>query len=92
MSHLRSTILAAALVVATAGFSGYIASASAEPVNPPSAKVYADSTDSSGRFSMTLTQADEAKPQNKNVWESQMISAGSTACDLRCRTGFFGYR
>ena len=88
---LRSTTLAAALVLAAAGFSGHFASANAEPANASAAKVYADSAGSSGRFSMTLTQAEEAKPQ-KNVWESQMISGGSTGCDLRCRTGFFGYR
>jgi hypothetical protein len=88
---LRSTTFAAALVLAAAGFSGHLATANAEPANPSGAKVYADSAGSSGRFSMTLTQAEQSKPQN-NAWESQMISGGSTACDLRCRTGFFGYR
>ena len=74
-----------------AGFSGHFAKASPEPANPSGPKVYADNTGSSGRFSMTLTQAEQAKPQN-NVWENQIISGGSTACDLRCPTGFFGYR
>jgi hypothetical protein len=91
MSHLRSTALAAICALSVVGFSGYLAPASAEPVNPPGTKVYADSASLSGKPGMTPAQAVLAMPSKENTSESSVMSGAPTGCDLRCRTGFFGY-
>jgi hypothetical protein len=92
MFQLRSTALAAMCALAVAGFSGLSAPAGAEPVNAPSAKVYAYSTGLSSQMPMTPAQAAQEGPQERNVWEGSSAAGGTLGCDLRCRTGFFGYR
>jgi hypothetical protein len=92
MPRLGSTALAALCALAVVEFSGHLASANAEPINPPAAKVYADSTGVSTRPAITSVQAAEAIPNERNSSGSASISGGTTSCDLRCRTGFFGYR
>jgi hypothetical protein len=92
MCNLKSAGLAALFGLAVAGFAGQLASASAEPVNPPAAKVYANNSDLSGRSSIAPAEAVQPKPQNKDAWGSQMVPGGSTGWDVRARTGFYGYR
>ena len=89
MSYLKSTAFAAMLGLASLGFSGQLASASAEPVKQPAAKVYANNTDLGGQPSVTEAQA---MPEGKDALDSQMRSGVSSGWDIRARTGFYGYR
>ena len=73
MSQLKSTALVVLLGLGVAGFSGHLAPASAEPVNPPAARVYAENTGLGGQLSMRPAQDPAAKSQDKNAWGSQMI-------------------
>jgi hypothetical protein len=89
MSRFGSTALAATCALAVMGFSGQLASVSAEPVDLPAAEVYVG-TDLSGPPAVTPAQA--LATRNTSPWTIEVIPRGVSACDLRCNTGFFGYR
>jgi hypothetical protein len=90
MSRFGLTALAATCALTVMGFSGQLASVSAEPIDLPAAKVYAGTTDLSGVPAVTPAQA--LATMKTNAWAATVIPRGLTACDLRCNTGFFGYR
>jgi hypothetical protein len=92
MFDRKSTALASFFALALVGLSGHLASAAPEPAKPLMANVYADSTSPSGSLSMTPVQAGQIAPKNESAWGSTPASHPLSACDLRCRTGFFGYR
>jgi hypothetical protein len=90
MSRFRSTALAATCALAVMGFSGQLASVSAEPVDLPAAKVYAGTTDLGGPLALTPAQA--AAALKKSIWGDVVIPGGFAGCnDMRCHTGFYGY-
>jgi hypothetical protein len=88
MSRFGSTALAATCALAVMGFSGQLASVSAEPVDLPAAKVYAGTNDLSGVPAVTPAQALATKKANR--W-AIAVTPEQTACGLGCTTGFFGY-
>jgi hypothetical protein len=90
MSALRSTAVVTALLVV--GFTGPLALAGEKPVQKPAPHVYADIDGPREQPSMTPPQIAKMSPQEKNGWEDPALSSPVTGCDLRCRTGFFGYR
>jgi hypothetical protein len=90
MSYFRSTALASVLALAAVGFSGHLATAGAQPANTPKAKTYAETTNS--QLSFGVTQTETAKQAQQNPWQASTMSSVPYACDLRCRTGFVGYR
>ena len=90
MSRLASTVLAATCALAVMGLSGQLASLSAEPVDLPAAKVYAATTDLSGI--PVVAPAPALATKKPSPWATAVTPRGLTACDLRCNTGFFGYR
>jgi hypothetical protein len=92
LKDLRSNVLAAICGLAIVGISGHPGSAVAEQVNPPGKKVYADMTGFAGRSGTTASQTKPAVPSEENAWQNGANSGGPAMCDMRCRTGFFGYR
>jgi hypothetical protein len=86
MFRLTSTALAASCALAVVGFSGHLASARAEPVDLPAAKVYAATTNLRG---VPVAPAPLAKPTTSR-WAITAMPH-NTACGLGCTTGFFGY-
>ena len=86
MSYQRPTALAGFATLTILGFGGHLTYSSAQSANNSGAKVYADSTSVAAPSSIAPVQAGrEMSPQKAPV------SAPITGCDLRCRTGFFGY-
>jgi hypothetical protein len=84
--HFRSTALALCALTLV-GFSGHLASARAEPVDLPAAKVYAATTDLSSKLAETPAQALATK--TTDLWAiTVMPQRGHTACGLGCTTGF----
>ena len=92
MFDRKSTALASFFALGLVGFSGHVASARAEPANPPAAKVYADNTTPSGSVGMMPVQADQKMTKDRSAWGSAPAPYAIGATDLRFRTGFFGYR
>ena len=91
MRNLKSAALATLFALGTIGISGHLVSVSAEPAIAPVAKVYAHNTSPSGSGVMSI-QEGLGNSNDRDVWNSVGGSHPVGACDLRCRTGFFGYK
>jgi hypothetical protein len=92
MFDRKSTALASFFVLALVGFSSQLVPANAEPANRPAAIVYAENTSPSGSVGMTSVPAGQRMADDGSAWRGAPTSHPVGACDLRCRTGFFGYR
>ena len=79
---LKSTTLAAALVLAFAGFSGHVSAANAESANTAQIKVYAQND---GELSV---RSGAAKSQDENPW----AATSPSGVHIQSRAGFVGYR
>src|SRR5690349_6850637 len=91
MSHLRSTALAAIFAIAAVGFSGHLSSAAAQQASPRSVKV-AQQTSPGDPSLIAPASSAIPSPQKHDLWQVPASGNVVGACDLRCRTGFFGYR
>ena len=91
MRYLQSATLAALFALTAVGVSGQLASANAEPASAPAAKAYAYNGGLNGS-GMGPVQAGDQNSLRPDVWSNAAPSRPVGACDLRCRTGFFGYK